>query len=1181
MIAFPCTACHTKLTVKDDLAGKRVRCPSCGAIVAVPASSAQPSRSVSTAKQPLQAPPGSEQITQPPAASAEATAPPSPSAGHDGSLTDFLAPPQADDELGRLGGYRILQVLGHGGMGVVFLADEPALGRKVAIKVMRPAASAAARQRFLREARVAAALDHDHVIAVHHVGQEQGTPFIVMPLLKGESLDARLRREEALPVADIVRIGRQTANGLACAHAAGLIHRDIKPGNLWLEGKDEGGKMKDENAGASGSSFILHPSSLRVKIFDFGLARSVDDDAQLTQSGDFVGTPAYTAPEQANGQPVDARADLFSLGCVLYRLCTGRPPFKGKDTLGTLLAVANETPTPVRQINPAIPESLAALVMALLAKEPSARPASAQRVADILAALEQEAIASAGAEQTPSPSPPPPDHRASAATTRTILLVLAGIGALAAGGGLLLVVAVALTLLLTRGGDESEKRTAMPGPAPVVPKPNEERDRRSDDKQDLNAGAKEKEKEKEKEKIVAVAHDDRVVAEWVLKSPRGLVTYRAGERMPQATATKPEQLPKGPIQLVELRIEGAIADDDLKRLAGLTALRRVYFGPGITNAGMSYLANLPALEMLDLGSPLVTDDGLAHLQKLPALHTLNLLSTRGITGAGFIHLQKLPQFKHLSVAMLQPAKDAMRHIKGIPALDSLALWNIPVTDAALVDLEGSTINRLILSQTTKITPKGLASVRQLPRLRNLQIGGVPMPDDAVQPIGELTNLTHLYLESMKLGDSALGRLERLRQLEVLSIVGNPISDRGLAHLRGMTHLQNLHLTGTQVTDEGLIHLQGLKKLKSLQVMGTKVTARGVEELRKSLPGVAVTGALPVGDDRAVAKWAVAKGIIVNYCLARDANVQGWARKAADLPAEPFYVTFAHCNGPFTDDDLKRFVALLRLTGLVIMHSAMDNQRVTDAGLAYLKLAPALKDLQLHFARVTDDGLAHLEHVPMLETLHLTSINITGAGLKHLQQLPKLKYLGLSGIFLSDSALEFVRGMRALQHFSVTGISDAGLAHLRGMSLTRLEVASSQNLTDKGIATLLEMPKLTWLDLRELALSDSAMKTIGRMTKLTTLNLSQVEFADEHLAHLKNLTELTVLGLFGTPTSDDSLAHFEGMTKLASLHLFNTRVTDKGLVHLQKLQNLRALNLGETKVTPEGRQALKKHLPLLQ
>ncbi len=195
---------------------------------------------------------------------------------------------------------------------------------------------------------------------------------MAMQVLVGEALDERLKREERLPLAEVLRIGRETAEGLAAAHEAGLIHRDIKPGNLWLES----------------------PRG-RVKVLDFGLARAASDNTQLTQSGAIVGTPAYMAPEQARSDKVDGRCDLFSLGCILYRMCTGEAPFKGTDTISLLAAIALDVPKPPRQLNPDIPKPLADLILQLLAKKPQERPASARIVAERLDAIAQGPSAAA------------------------------------------------------------------------------------------------------------------------------------------------------------------------------------------------------------------------------------------------------------------------------------------------------------------------------------------------------------------------------------------------------------------------------------------------------------------------------------------------------------------------------------------------------------------------------------------------------------------------------------------------------------------------------------------------------------------------------------------------------------------------------------------------------------------
>ncbi|MDX1967547.1 MAG: protein kinase, partial [Planctomycetaceae bacterium] len=281
----------------------------------------------------------------------------------------FLAPPLLPDEIGRLGQYRILQVLGAGGMGVVFRAEDPRLKRQVALKAMKPAvaASASAKERFLREAQFTAALEHDNIVHIYQVDEDRGVPFIAMQFLRGESLKTRLERVGRLPERDVVRIGKEIAAGLATAHERGLIHRDIKPDNIWLEEKSD-----------------------RVKILDFGLVRATGDDAGLTQSGMVMGTPRYMAPEQAQGHEVDHRCDLFSLGSVLYHLAAGTPPFAGSNLTSTLMAVVHQAPQPLTGVGADVSPELETLIRKLLEKDPRQRPQGAAEVYATLTELEHD-----------------------------------------------------------------------------------------------------------------------------------------------------------------------------------------------------------------------------------------------------------------------------------------------------------------------------------------------------------------------------------------------------------------------------------------------------------------------------------------------------------------------------------------------------------------------------------------------------------------------------------------------------------------------------------------------------------------------------------------------------------------------------------------------------------------------
>ncbi len=274
----------------------------------------------------------------------------------------MLNPTDDPEMLGRLGGYEVSGVIGSGGMGVVLKAFDGPLDRTVAIKVLAPrlASSGAARRRFAREAKAAATVLHPNVIVIHGVLNDGPLPFLVMPYIRGESLQRRLDRQGPLQSEEILRIGQQVASGLAAAHGQGLVHRDIKPANILLEDGVE-----------------------RVTLTDFGLARAVDD-ASMTRSGVIAGTPQYMSPEQARGDNVDGRSDLFSLGSVMYAMCTGRPPFRAETSYGILRRITDTEPRPIREVNANIPEWLERIIQRLHTKSLDDRIQTSDHVATLL-----------------------------------------------------------------------------------------------------------------------------------------------------------------------------------------------------------------------------------------------------------------------------------------------------------------------------------------------------------------------------------------------------------------------------------------------------------------------------------------------------------------------------------------------------------------------------------------------------------------------------------------------------------------------------------------------------------------------------------------------------------------------------------------------------------------------------
>jgi hypothetical protein len=327
---------------------------------------------------------------------------------------NFLAPTDDPQVLGRIGNCDVLGPLGRGGMGVVFKAFDTTLHRMVAIKVLSPqmASSPEANRRFLREARAAAAINHPNVVVIHAVGEQSGMPYLVMEFVAGRTLHARIRSGPAFDLASLLRIGAQIADGLAAAHRQGVVHRDIKPRNIMLENGIE-----------------------RVKITDFGLALAALDGSQITSVNRVVGTPAYMSPEQVHGARVDRRSDLFSLGCVLHTMVTGRSPFQGSHALEIARKVVDNPVPPLHQLAPRIPAGLSGIVSKLLEKDPARRYQTADELHTELLQLQNRVSSGKSTISYPiqalPPAVPPRKRRgvwAAAAVTSAALLALAALG---------------------------------------------------------------------------------------------------------------------------------------------------------------------------------------------------------------------------------------------------------------------------------------------------------------------------------------------------------------------------------------------------------------------------------------------------------------------------------------------------------------------------------------------------------------------------------------------------------------------------------------------------------------------------------------------------------------------------------------------------------------------------------
>ncbi len=277
-----------------------------------------------------------------------------------------------------IGRYEIVAELGHGAMGSVFKATDPAVGRTVAIKTIHSAAlqgaqSAEYRARFQREARASGVLAHPAIVPVFDVGEHEGAPFLVMEFVQGRTLGEAMKKGERFTLDRVCEIGQQLAEALGYAHRQGVIHRDIKPANILLTSREVYGAE-------------------RPRIMDFGIAKLVA--SEITTTGQMLGTPSFMPPEQFTGAPIDGRADLFSLGVILYALATGEQPFPGESMTAVSYKVVYTEPIPPAKLNPAVPARLEAVILKCLAKSPADRYQTGEELAQDLTAMRANAGAS-------------------------------------------------------------------------------------------------------------------------------------------------------------------------------------------------------------------------------------------------------------------------------------------------------------------------------------------------------------------------------------------------------------------------------------------------------------------------------------------------------------------------------------------------------------------------------------------------------------------------------------------------------------------------------------------------------------------------------------------------------------------------------------------------------------------
>jgi Leucine-rich repeat (LRR) protein len=909
----------------------------------------------------------------------EQLAPTDPGTANTAVDLSFVGPSSEPGSLGRLDQYEVLEVVGRGGMGVVLRARDTKLERIVAIKVLAQpfAASGMARQRFAREARAAAAVRDEHVVAIHAVRDDAPMPYLVMEYIGGCNLETVLRRSGPPEIKEVLRIGLQIARGLAAAHAQGLVHRDVKPANILLENGVQ-----------------------RVKLSDFGLARAADD-ARLTQSGVIAGTPLYMAPEQASGEAIDPRADLFSLGSVLYELCTGRPTFRAPTTVAVIRRVCDEAPRPIREVNPDIPESLCRVIERLHAKKPADRPASATEVADLMAGL-LASLSEPGTERRGVSGGPRQAASAAALGARpgwrpwvwaaaAMVLLCVGLG-LGEATGVTDVRGTVIRLFSPAGTlivevDDPGVSVTVDGGDVVI----------------TGTGAKEIRLKPGQYKVEA-SKDGKVVSQELV------TVSREGRKVVRISAEPPPLTP------------GAATADSAweKSVAPLSADEQV----------AAVVKRLKELNPRFDGrvEPTVRDEVVVGLA-FNTNQVSDLSPVRALVRLEYLVCCGTAE-RHGSVGDLSP-------LRGLP-LKTLCLLDNQVTD--LSPLRGMPLKSLIFQRNNAI--KDLTPLEGMP-LEYLEC--------AHTNVADLSPLKGMKLKHLSCDQTLVSDLSPLRgmALEALSVAHcGRVTD--LAPLKGMS-LKRLSWVGSGVSD-----LSQLKGMPLKEINGNIERERDGELLRslttlESINGKAVADFWKETDGKGPTTASAWEKSVA--ALPAEQQVEAVARRLKELNprfegrVEPIIRDGVVLGLAFNTDkvsDLAPLRALVRLESLNCGGSTNRQGMVAD--LSPLRGLP-LKSLQFSDNHVSD--LSPLRGMP-LQTLEFTR----NEAIKDLAPLQGMPLELLACQFTNVADLSPLKGMK-LKRFSCDQTLVSDLSPLRGMALEALSVANCGHVTD--LAPLKGMP----------------------------------------------------------------------------------------------------------------------------
>jgi serine/threonine protein kinase/formylglycine-generating enzyme required for sulfatase activity len=1062
----------------------------------------------------------------------------------------FLQPATRPDSLGRIGHYEVLQVLGQGGFGIVFRAFDEVLHRIVAVKVLSPqmASTSPARKRFIREARSSAKVRHENVVQTYEV-EEQPLPYIVMEFIPGETLQQRLDRVGPVDAVEVVRIGRQIAEGLAAAHATDLVHRDIKPGNVLLEG-----------------------GAQRVKITDFGLARAADD-ASISQSGIIAGTPMYMAPEQAKGETLDQRADLFSLGSVLYVMVAGRPPFRANGTLAVLKRVAEDNPRPIREIIPETPQWLCDIIAKLHAKKPEDRFQSAREVADVLADCEAQLKANARLKDF---SRIPQSKRVAGASGRLKWIAAAVL--------LLPVLALAVTEsagvthlfrgqqakfepIQREGGPSLLAKDAPPSEAGNwvqlfngqdltgwKPHPDKPGDWRVLDKILVGTGAGQ---------LYTIRDDYRnfhLRAEMRISSGADNGIYFRAKLQPPSLPGK-ARTPSG--YVVDIA-EG----------------RDVYTGPiSFRNPRNDSWTTYGAKSTVKPGEWFTLDliaDG-------------NRLATKVNDVAAVDFVEDLNAYNKGHIALLVWNRDNVNfrkiEIKELPATSlppaftnglGMEFVNVPKGKSWLGGSKDKLGDKEVEIRADFYLGKYEVTQEEWEKVMGSNpsgfkaVPGVPPEDQKRFPVEnvsweDIQSFVKLLNAQMKEADWVY-RLPKQTEWEY-ACRGGPMSDRSASGFDIYCEEPTNQLQPDQANIRGK---EG--KERTCKVGSYKPNRLGLYDMHGNVWEWCDDLFDPNDPDPLIASLRAIRGgsyvDTTENCRAanRHANTPSLrsplfgfrlARVPSGVPS-PVVKAPPLAVAPLTDAEVKRIAALpvAEQVDEVWRELRRRNPGFEGSG-EYVNEDGVVTELRINTDKVTDispirvfQGLRVLDcsgsHTPDWKSGTGLLADLTP--LKEMK-LGELTHLNLAYTKVDDAGMAFFKDCRHLTGLSLTDtkVSDAGLAFFKNCNELKLLALNSTQVSDDGLTAFKDCKDLMHLYLGGTKVSDAGLAQFKDCKNLRHLGLPCKQVTDAGVAHFKDCKELTLLDLGNSQVTDTGLSHFKDCKNLTELWLAGTKVTDLSLL----------------------------------